>query len=97
MGAQQDRAAVGRPRNAGQEVAGVGAGLPHARVLLDIEAKRTQVSRDGVGHRALPARRALDLTEANEVADELFALARTRPWRVGNGVHLSEATGSSSV
>jgi hypothetical protein len=94
VGAEQDRAAVGRALYAGKQVAGVRAGLGCGVVLLDGEAEALQLLAHGIGHGALVLGRALDLTEAHEVVAQVLALGGRGALEGADG-HAPEATGGA--
>ena len=77
------RAPLG-PRDRASRLPGVGARLPGRVVLLDVQPELAEVGAHRVRHRALAARRALDLAEPDEVGDEAFALGG---WRSDGGGH----------
>src|SRR5439155_18274185 len=82
-------------------VAGVRPGLRCAPVLLRTQARRAELRHHGVRHCALASRRALDLAEAHEVADEALALVARRTLRDRGGQaekrRPARSTGASST
>ena len=74
--AQTGSSPSGGPFDAGEQVAGVGAGLGGGAVLLDGEAELLKIGPDRVGDLALVLRRALDLAEPHEVVEQPLALGR---------------------
>jgi hypothetical protein len=73
VGAEHDRARALGTGDAGEQVAGVGAGVGRGPVLLDVEVEPAQLGGEGIRHGALAAGGALDLAEADEVREQALA------------------------
>ena len=82
MWAQSRIVRAPRGREPGEHVARIRARLGAAVVLLDLlEPERAQLGDHRIRHRALVARRALDLAETGELGEEPLALLRRGPTR----------------